>query len=419
MILYGNNGSGKTIILQTLFHLLSSEVSKGHKTVVANNRFNIFQVKFNNHTIIRAERDGENQIGSFKMVIQRSGKQRDEYFFKASREDDQYKIKTQENEEEYTGFLRKLSDINISVYFLSDIRDFRSDAISERVILREGIRSKTFRREFYTSNRQDFNYFIRSGSGKIEDRLIFQSIDNLEVWISREVNKALDQGEVSVNRIYSDIFRSLSQINKNKSISKKYAMKSVNLASELIEIVDKYVAFSRYKVISPPIIEEILNTISSIPLDEHFTISVILQVYIDGIKARMNALKDILQFLDRLVNSFNKFYKDKEVTFNLDEGLKINAGDIVLDPSRLSSGEKQLMTLFCNLSLPRNKSIIFIIDEPEISLNIEWQRELVQTLLNLTKDHQVQFIFATHSLQLITDYKDYITPLQNLKKGRK
>ena len=44
MILYGDNGSGKTTILKLLYHLLSPSRRKGHKTFVAQQRFRRFAV---------------------------------------------------------------------------------------------------------------------------------------------------------------------------------------------------------------------------------------------------------------------------------------------------------------------------------------------------------------------------------------
>ncbi|KHD09288.1 hypothetical protein PN36_34135 [Candidatus Thiomargarita nelsonii] len=83
----------------------------------------------------------------------------------------------------------------------------------------------------------------------------------------------------------------------------------------------------------------------------------------------------------------------------------------------LSSGEKQLLLLFCNTLIARDKATIFIIDEPEISLNIKWQRQLIRTLLNFTKDSQVQFLFATHSIELLSQYRSNVVKLSNIVDG--
>jgi ABC-type Mn2+/Zn2+ transport system ATPase subunit len=60
----------------------------------------------------------------------------------------------------------------------------------------------------------------------------------------------------------------------------------------------------------------------------------------------------------------------------------------------LSSGEKQMISLFAKLYLyPKNK--ILLIDEPELSLSIDWQREILVDAMNAPLCRQV--IAITHS----------------------
>jgi ABC-type glutathione transport system ATPase component len=54
-----------------------------------------------------------------------------------------------------------------------------------------------------------------------------------------------------------------------------------------------------------------------------------------------------------------------------------------------------------------------MIDEPEISLNIKWQRQLVQSLLEITNDASIQFILASHSIELLAQHRDCVVNLKN------
>jgi len=80
----------------------------------------------------------------------------------------------------------------------------------------------------------------------------------------------------------------------------------------------------------------------------------------------------------------------------------------------LSSGEQQLLLLFCNTLVSRARPSIFIIDEPEISLNVKWQRKLVQNLLDVSQGGNTQFIFASHSIELLTQHRDKVVPVKPL-----
>jgi predicted ATP-binding protein involved in virulence len=69
----------------------------------------------------------------------------------------------------------------------------------------------------------------------------------------------------------------------------------------------------------------------------------------------------------------------------------------------LSSGERQLLVMLAHLSL--NPSLegsgVFIVDEPELSLHIDWQEKFVDSVIEANPN--VQLILATHSPAIILD----------------
>jgi hypothetical protein len=72
----------------------------------------------------------------------------------------------------------------------------------------------------------------------------------------------------------------------------------------------------------------------------------------------------------------------------------------------LSSGERQLLVMLAHLSLNPNlaRSGVFIVDEPEISLHIDWQEKFVDAIQ--AANPNVQLILATHSPAIILDRDD-------------
>ena len=52
-----------------------------------------------------------------------------------------------------------------------------------------------------------------------------------------------------------------------------------------------------------------------------------------------------------------------------------------------------------------------MIDEPEISLNIKWQRELIDAMRKITKDSKNQLVIATHSIELLAQYSETVVSL--------
>lgn len=80
---------------------------------------------------------------------------------------------------------------------------------------------------------------------------------------------------------------------------------------------------------------------------------------------------------------------------------KTNAGDAVRGIESLSSGEVQVFVIITHLFFNPNAQIgnVFIIDEPELSLHIQWQEMFVDSILEASNG--VQFVLATHSPSVI------------------
>lgn len=140
----------------------------------------------------------------------------------------------------------------------------------------------------------------------------------------------------------------------------------------------------------------------------------VLQPYSESIQARLDALQGTYDSVSALVENINRFYTYKRVEFSLQTGLTIQ-DDMgkSLAPFLLSSGERQLLLLFANTVVSQDQARIFIIDEPELSLNVKWQRDLVGALLDCARGGNVQFLFATHSLELLARHRACVAKLQN------
>lgn len=70
--------------------------------------------------------------------------------------------------------------------------------------------------------------------------------------------------------------------------------------------------------------------------------------------------------------------------------------------SALSSGERQILTMLYSASRTRFQSGVFLIDEPELSLHIDWQRIILRELQNQSPERQL--IACTHSPEVGADH---------------
>lgn len=136
---------------------------------------------------------------------------------------------------------------------------------------------------------------------------------------------------------------------------------------------------------------------------------------------RIEEITSASEDIERKKQEVRKPIKDFEEIINLffdasdgDKRLEVTPdGSIIfrtkrgdsLSLSDLSSGEKHLVILFTGLifGLNNDKQGIFIVDEPDTSLHLLWQRLFVPSILKLNKN--IQLIFATHSPEIIGQYR--------------
>ncbi|WP_083397283.1 AAA family ATPase [Plantibacter sp. MMLR14_011] len=137
----------------------------------------------------------------------------------------------------------------------------------------------------------------------------------------------------------------------------------------------------------------------------------ILGPYLSNLTDRVENLQPAQRLIDTFVASVNGFLERKHLTFSMSDGIKLvgrNGED--LDSDNLSSGEKHLLLLLSSAVLARSNGALMIIDEPELSLGLRWQRKLLSELLRCTEGSGVQFLVASHSTQIMADVPDIIRP---------
>ena len=71
--------------------------------------------------------------------------------------------------------------------------------------------------------------------------------------------------------------------------------------------------------------------------------------------------------------------------------------------------------MFCHVLTTRDNPSIFIIDEPELSLNIVWQRMLVASILEVARGAKLQLILASHSMEILAKHRDRVVSMQETK----
>ena len=84
-----------------------------------------------------------------------------------------------------------------------------------------------------------------------------------------------------------------------------------------------------------------------------------------------------------------------------------------LVPYQLSSGEKQMLAILLTVLVEDNENYVLFMDEPEVSLHVEWQQRLIELILSLNPN--VQIILTTHSPALVMNgWMDRVTEVSDI-----
>lgn len=131
--------------------------------------------------------------------------------------------------------------------------------------------------------------------------------------------------------------------------------------------------------------------------------------------AKINArIRKLFGTVDRL---FAKTGKIIEIDPHTNR-LIFKDGDEVIPLHKLSSGEKQLLLILLKVFLMEEEPYILLMDEPEISLHIEWQYRLFEEIRLLNPNCQI--ITSTHSPSLFGDgWSNKLVFVEDLVRNKK
>jgi ABC-type molybdenum transport system ATPase subunit/photorepair protein PhrA len=424
-ILYADNGAGKSTILNLTFHLLSAAHNRGHRGALFKSNFTKLEVDLNSGIRLVAEKKLETdtqflnlsifknnkvlaiweyspknerkEFSNFEYLLER------EYFEKEylKRKSKQIKNEKSEIPRGEKAYLDALSEYAPTIFMLNADRRLDSDSVpdpSDEVELRKLMH--------YDEPKRIHDLVVRS-----REIALTQAMNSASKWLSKKAVLSSNQGNTNVHSIYINIVSHLSS-SFFKTTTGDSSVELNNLLTKLEVIREKSEDFAKFELTSKLSIDEFKSALSS-NLNINLAID-LLKPYIESLESRFNAMNPIYKVINIFVTKINDFLHDKYIDFKLTQGFSLrNINNEILDSSKLSSGEQQLILLFCYVLTARDKPSIFIIDEPEISLNIKWQRKLLQSLLDITKESNIQFLFASHSIELISQHSEHVIKMVN------
>ncbi|WP_374552020.1 AAA family ATPase [Flavobacterium sp.] len=223
--------------------------------------------------------------------------------------------------------------------------------------------------------------------------------------LSRKANEETDkfQKEIFLSLLATEsenaLLKTIERIDVDKEAnSLKEIYKLFNLKpSEYQSKLDNYIR--NYKAAKKKIENSQLNFIEA----EYLIGVKRIHTIIDKWKLLLNEQENIFSPKKNFIEVINQLFQRKEIRINERNQLYVTTqSGKEFSVQNLSSGEKQLLIIFGEALLQRQKAHIFIADEPELSLHVEWQEKLVSSLKILNPF--AQLIFATHSPDIVGSY---------------
>ncbi|MCR3960588.1 AAA family ATPase [Aeromonas veronii] len=141
----------------------------------------------------------------------------------------------------------------------------------------------------------------------------------------------------------------------------------------------------------------------------------VLSLYLQDVNKKLSVFDDLQNKIQVFLEIVAKKLKSKRFSVNRKDGFLIEslhgAGG-TLHPTQLSSGEQHQIVLFYELIFKANKNSFFLIDEPEISLHIDWQRSFLHDIQKISVLGDSIFLIATHSPQIIGGHRELAIALE-------
>jgi predicted ATP-binding protein involved in virulence len=140
-------------------------------------------------------------------------------------------------------------------------------------------------------------------------------------------------------------------------------------------------------------------------------ISRVLSVYAQHTRQKLDSLSLLQARIELFIELVQQRFSPKRVRVSKEHGFEISFKDHKVPLEKLSSGEQHQLVLFFELLFELRENALILIDEPELSLHVAWQKKFVSDLQRIIALNQFDVILATHSPQLISRWTNIVVEL--------
>ena len=144
-----------------------------------------------------------------------------------------------------------------------------------------------------------------------------------------------------------------------------------------------------------------------------------LKIYFEDFDKKYQVYETMIEQIELFKTIINNHFLFKHLEITEDQNLTIVDNDTAekLRLNYLSSGEQEIMVLYYKLLFEIPKNTLVLVDEPEISLQIAWQRMFVKYMRKIVSLKSIYAIIATHSAQIVCGNRDIQYDLGEMYKN--
>ncbi|MBK9261539.1 MAG: AAA family ATPase [Polyangiaceae bacterium] len=138
----------------------------------------------------------------------------------------------------------------------------------------------------------------------------------------------------------------------------------------------------------------------------------VMSLYVEDTQRKLEVLGDLSRRITLLLDNVNGKFRNKSIQISRQEGFVVLGHDgAPIEPDSLSSGEQHELVQLYDLLFRVKPGTLVLIDEPELSLHVLWQKKYLPELLEIAKTAEFDAIVATHSPFIVGDRSDLMVPL--------
>jgi len=390
--IYGDNGSGKTSFLEILFAVFDR-----NERVDKNNERTLDKYKVNRVVIEYVLSSEENIIEKISI-----GKDIDA------------------NGQEYYNFdmLENSEFKNVSSLFLGIGRGIHKNELKI---------PKAMLWHFFRTNKKinDNSIEIDEITDELAEYLTPKDRDSdIEDYRARELD---DKKNIYLSNIEIDTIEAFLNIKYQEAVLDAKERIEKSLAQTSLKFLQSSVTFDK-KIDFQDLKEKLLYN-KSLLLEMFNDDNIGIMTLLDNLEKNENYLEQIdktqqkvlvniileLQSEVELWHEIKHFLEEYNKFLNYNKKLVFSSNGVFVAPDnhsiqRLSSGERHLLTFLATILLMGEEQDFILLDEPEISLNVDWQRKILSTIASLAPNSQI--IVATHSPLIGRSYRKSVVGLE-------